>query len=213
MKKAFIFLLIISIISFPLSAFAQENEKLNMFTDTIGHWAEGYINEVVELGFFKGTGDNLFNPDDRVSRAQFMTVLYRMSGAYETDKATPFLDISLQPEEFKNAISWGYNSGYISGVSETEFDPEGFLTREAAMKILFQYSGGQSGGEILFTVVYDDLFLDSDYISDWAKPCVYWGVYNKLISGTEPKILNPNAAVTRAQLAKILIEYYNYFNY
>lgn len=210
-KKSFLFGLLALIMLLSLPAFVQGNDKPNTFTDTVDHWAEDYISEAVELGFFKGTDDNVFEPDACISRAQFITVLWRMSGEPETELETSFLDISHQPLEFKKAIYWGYNNGYINGASDTRFAPEDALTREAAMKILYYLSGGQSGSELLFTAVYDNAFADSGDISLWAKPCVYWGFYNKLISGTSKEKLSPKDNATRAQMAKILVEYYHSF--
>lgn len=184
----------------------KEEEKIE-FSDTKGHWAEEYISEAVKLGLFKGTGENTFTPDAYITRAQFITTLWRMSGAPKIEATASFVDIFEQSLEFRSAISWGQDKGYISGITETEFSPNGSLTREAAMKILYYYAGGQSGNEMLLTAVYDGTFVDSNEISSWAKPCVYWGVYNKLIKGISKNEISPKGVVTRAQLAKILVDY------
>lgn len=179
----------------------------HLFADTAGHWAEEYINAATEDGFFKGDELGCFNPDENVTRAQFVTVLWRMAGSPMVDKEVPFEDIDNQIDEFKSAIAWGYSEGFINGNSETTFDPEGSLTREAAMKILHFYSGGESGNEVIFTQIYDGLLEDSGMISGWAKPSVYWGIYHKIISGTSDTTISPQDTTTRAQLAKILVNF------
>ncbi|MBQ7960912.1 MAG: S-layer homology domain-containing protein [Clostridia bacterium] len=179
----------------------------HLFADTAGHWAERYINTATEEGFFKGDELGCFNPDENVTRAQFVTVLWRMAGSPVVDKEVPFEDIDNQIDEFKSAIAWGYSEGFINGNSETTFEPEGSLTREAAMKILHFYSGGESGNEVIFTQIYDGLLEDSGMISGWAKPSVYWGIYHKLISGTTKTTISPQDTATRAQLAKILVNF------
>ena len=178
-----------------------------MFADVANHWAKTFVNEAAKQGLFKGDEHGNFNPDAPVTRAQFVTVLWRMAGKPEVTDETPFVDIQNQIPEFQSAIAWGYKNGYINGTSETTFDPNGTLTREAGMKILHFYSGGKSGNEKLFESVYDGTFKDSDAISTWAKPSLYWGVYNKLISGTSADTLTPQGTATRAQLAKILVSY------
>lgn len=188
----------------------EETEKTvteHLFIDTTGHWAEAYINEATEKGLFKGNADGSFEPDADVTRAQFVTVLWRMAGSPETDAEVPFADTKDQIEEFRSAIAWGYESGYINGTSETTFSPSESLTREAAMKILFGYSGGKSGQEIMFASIYNSHFEDSSLISSWAKAPLYWGIYNQLISGTSETMLSPQGTATRAQLAKILTIY------
>ncbi len=195
----------------PSDAEVKEEEEPvddSLYADTKGHWSESYINAATEKGLFKGDENGFFNPDGDVTRAQFVTVLWRMAGSPAADAdAAPFTDISGQSEEFKTAIAWGYANGCINGTSATTFEPTAGLTREAAVKILHAYSGGQSGMELVFAFVYDGHFKDSDQISGWARPSVYWGIYYKMLSGTSADTLSPQDTVTRAQLAKILVNY------
>ncbi len=190
----------------------EEPVEVHLFEDVKGHWAESFVNEAVRLGLFKGDDQGNFNPDDNVTRAQFVTVLWRMAGSPEVSEKPPFADIDDQIAEFKSAIGWGYANGYINGVSENTFDPNGTLTREAGMKILHYYSGGETGAEQALTAIYDGLFADSSEISQWAKNSIYWGVYQKLIAGTTSNTLSPKGTATRAQLAKILVNYIAYTN-
>lgn len=197
----------------PFDAEEKEEETPvveSLYADTEGHWSESYINTATEMGLFKGDEKGFFNPDHDVTRAQFVTVLWRMAGSPAADaENVPFADIKEQSQEFKTAIAWGYNNGYINGTSKTTFEPDGNLTREAAVKILHAYSGGQSGMELVFAFVYDGHFKDSNLISNWARPSVYWGIYNKMLSGTSEDTISPQGTATRAQLAKILVNYIN----
>lgn len=185
---------------------------VHLFGDTKDHWAESYINKAVDVGLFKGDDKGNFNPEANITRGQFITVLWRMAGSPKANAQAPFVDIKDQISEFQTAISWGYENGYINGVSETAFSPEGTLTREAGMKILHYYSGGKTGNEFMFIDVYDNAFEDSNAISSWAKMSIYWGVYNKLISGVTSTQLAPQGVATRAQIAKILVDYRDTFN-
>jgi len=197
---------LILIISLLLTMLPVKAEQQS-FPDVKGHWAEQYVMKAVEEGLFVGDANGNFNPDANVTRAQFITVLWRMAGRPEVTENLPFTDTENQLPEFKKAISWGYEKGYIKGVSETTFDPEATLTRESGMKILHLYSGGATGGELQFFAIYDGLLEDSDEISSWAKSSVYWGIYNKLISGTDEMFISPKGTATRAQLARILVSY------
>jgi len=179
------------------------------FPDVAGHWAKSFVDAAVERGLFVGGADGNFHPDDNVTRAQFITVLWRMSGKEKVDIKVPFADIENEILEFKDAIAWGYAKGYINGVSDEAFEPLAPITREQGMKILHFYSGGKIGNEIQLYPIYDGNFKDSTQVSEWAKPSVYWAIYNKLISGISSDTLEPTGNATRAQLAKILINYLN----
>lgn len=179
--------------------------------DVVGHWSEPFVAESIDKGLFKGDSNGNFNPDVNITRAQFITVLWRMAKSPEVSETPSFEDITNQIPEFKKAIAWGYAKGYINGTSKTTFAPNESLTREAAMKILHAYSGGKIGQETVFYAIYDGTFSDSGEISQWAKSSVYWGIYNKLISGTSSETLSPKKSTTRAQVAKILVNYISEF--
>jgi hypothetical protein len=178
-----------------------------VFKDVTTHWGRERIEKAAELTLFSGYTDGTFKPDVSVTRGQFVTVLYRIAKSPEVEVKTPFTDISSQSAEFQKAIAWAYKNNYVNGVSETKFDPNGTLTREAAMKILFFYSGGNSGMESMLTGIYDQTFTDSGSVSSWAKAPMYWGIYKGIISGTSKTTLSPKGTATRAQLAKILVNY------
>ena len=194
----------LSLLMTMLPVNAEENL---VFADVKGHWSEDFVMKSVEKGLFVGDADGNFNPDADITRAQFITVLWRMAGRPGSGIDLPFTDAENQLPEFREAICWGYENGYIKGTSETTFEPESTLTREAGMKILHLYSGGNVGGEFQFYAIYDGLLKDSSEISGWAKGSVYWGIYNKLISGTEEMTIAPKGTATRAQLARILVSY------
>lgn len=183
------------------------HNEVPRFTDTAGHWGEAYITEAAARGLFSGYGDGRFAPDEPVTRAQFVTVLWRMAGRPEVSLEPPFTDTGGEISEFRSAIAWGYDRGYIDGISEDRFSPSGLLTREQAMKILFYFAGGETGGEAELYDVYDRGYADSTSISTWARGPMYWGVYNRIIAGVGDGLLAPQGTATRAQLAKILIVY------
>lgn len=189
----------------------KEEEALIVpkFADTSGHWAVKYINDSVDLGLFRGDENGNFNPEQKITRAQFITVLWRMAGSPDMEATHSFDDVDGQSEEFQKAIAWGHGKGYVSGISETEFDPNGMLTREAGMKMLHYYSGGKVGQEAMFYKIYDGLIKDVAEIADWAKKSVYWGIYYEMISGTDNLTISPKSAMTRAQMAKIMVTYHN----
>lgn len=177
-----------------------------VFPDISGHWGEAFVKEASALGLFQGYPDGSFRPDDPVKRGDFVLVLWRMSGQPEPAGESPFTDVT-PGGYYYEAILWAYEQGFVKGVSETMFAPDDLLTREQAMTLLFRYSGGVSGMELFFTGTYDAAYRDSGDIADWAKPAMYWAVFQTLIEGTGPDTLSPKMNATRAQLAKLLVNY------
>ena len=175
------------------------------FSDTAGHWSAEYAACAAALGIFNGYPDGTFRPDDTISRADFVTALWRSAGcpAPEPD-ISPFADVPANAY-YAVAVTWAHEQGYVDGTDTASFDPDGALERQAAMKVLFRYNGGVSGMELLLASSYDRGFSDSTDIAPWARAAVYWAYYNGIISGTGNNRLSPQAPATRAEAAKLLV--------
>ncbi len=177
------------------------------FTDVPAtHWAYSVIERAAELGYITGTGDGAFAPDRELTRAEFATMLWRMAGKPQATTAAAFVDVDADIW-YSDAVNWAAEQGYVKGTGAATFAPDGKLTRQETVTILFRYNGGQSGMELMLTPVYDSQFTDSDSIAAWAKSAVYWAVYNGVINGTGDNTVSPQGTATRAQIAAILVRY------
>jgi len=179
------------------------------FTDISGHWGEKSILAAYELGLVNGMGGGLFLPDSSLTRAQFVMMLWRIAGSPASEAGVRFSDVKPGAWYYMQ-VAWAYEKGYINGVRDTLFDPNGKITREQAVAILFRYSGGKSGTETLYTSIYDTNFVDSGRISAYAKPAIYWAVYHEIINGTTATSLSPRGNATRAQIAVIFVNFAGY---
>lgn len=177
------------------------------FTDVSpAHWAYSVVEQAAELGYITGQGDGTFAPDRELTRAEFVTMLWRMAGKPAASAPAAFTDVPANAW-YRDAVSWAAEQGYVKGTGDTTFAPNGKLTRQEAVTVLFRYSGGQSGVELMLTQVYDSQYTDSGSIADWAKSAVYWAIYNGVINGTSDTTVSPNGTATRAQIAAILVRY------
>ncbi len=170
------------------------------------HWAYASISKAAKQGLVNGNPDGTFGPDEHVTRAQFVTMLWNLTGKPETDAKTAFTDV---PSNYWGAkqIAWAARNGYVTGKTATVFEPESSITREQAMAILFRCSGGKSGAEIALTGIYDAQFIDSSRISGYAKNAVYWAVYNGVVSGVTDQEIVPDGYASRAQTAVMFLRY------
>lgn len=182
-----------------------------VFSDTAGHRAETEIAQAARLGILQGYAGGSFRPDAPVTRAQFAVILWRQAGRPAAEATPPFTDTGGLGGEFGQAIAWAYDKGYLQGVSPTAFRPGATLSRQAAMKILFQYAGGTAGMEQMFYGVYDGIFPDSGEMAEWARAPVYWGVFNTLIEAEDGDRLRPAEPATRGQLARAMVRYLEKF--
>lgn len=182
------------------------------FEDTRGHWAESYIDQAVDLGFINGYGNGNYGPDDQMTRAQFVTILWREAGQPEPAGKASFHDLDPKQTYYHKAVAWAEENSVINGVGENRFAPNSNVTREQIAATLFRMSGGVPGMEVMFGGIYDQVFQDSGEISSWAKSAVWWSVYHEILSGTDrtdPKdTISPKEAATRGQIAVMIVRYH-----
>ena len=91
----------------------------------------------MQEGVTTGMGKNLFSPDATVTRGQFVTFLYRLSGE-KSDTAHPFTDVPAG-SYYEPAIAWAYSKGITTGTSKTTFNPDSPCTRAQIITFLYRY--------------------------------------------------------------------------
>lgn len=181
-----------------------------IFRDTADHWGAKWIERAVARQLFNGYPDGTFQPDKEISRAEFVTVLWRMAGSPEPTLAASFADVPADVW-YAEAVAWAKESGCVNGRTPTAFEPQATLQRQEAMKIIYNYASGVPGTELMFTQTYDAEFADSAEIASWGRPAMYWAYYRGLISGVGGSRLDPRGSMTRAMVAKVLINYLDKF--
>lgn len=177
------------------------------FDDIEGHWAYDSIISAYNSRLMHGYGNKKFGPDNSITRAQMAVVLWNSAGNPKPADGSPFTD--LKEDWYRDAVTWAAEQGFVRGVGNGLYDPEGTLTREHLAQILFNRSGGISGMESVLTEIYDGQYRDSGQVSEWAKPALYWSVYQGILCGTESlnlnDILSPKSPASRAQIAVMLV--------
>ena len=178
----------------------------NPFTDVKdGAWYADSVEYAVKHGLFKGMTQTTFEPETAMSRAMFVTVLYRMAGEPDASKYdNPFDDVK-DGAWYTDAVCWAAGNDIVRGVSATRFDPDADVTREQSATLLLRYANFKKYD----VSAKDDLaaFTDAGSVSSWAKDAVQWAVGAKLIQGVTTKTIVPQGNATRAQVATILMRF------
>ena len=179
----------------------QEPVKISFSDVSEKHWAYAQIHKVAEMGLFSGTGENNFSPELPMTRAMFVTVLYRYAGSPESEKAD-FKDI--EDSWYTDAVSWAAQNGIVSGIGDNLFAPHKNITRGEISTILFRYKNGKS-----IDINSINGFNDSGQIPDWGKEPVSWAVEQGLIMGRPGGIIAFSDNATRAEAAVIFTRFLN----
>ena len=182
----------------------SDNTKTLPFDDVSGHWAYDAIKYVYDNSVMQGVSDTEFAPDENMTRAMLVTVLYRLENAENTSYKSKFTDVP-DGEWYTDAVNYAAANGIVTGISDTEFAPNANVTREQTAAILYRYA--KMKGYDVSGAAELSAFSDADTISNWALDSFRWANKAELIGGVSETELSPKANTTRAQLAAILMRF------
>ena len=174
-----------------------------------GKWYHAYIDYVVDNGLMVGVEEDLFAPEAAMTRAQLVTVLYRMAGSPAVETTAPFTDVK-EGSFYADAVAWAYETGVAKGVTDEAFDPNTSVTREQMVTFFARYA--ELSGVTVTAEGDLSSFTDGSTVSAYAKAAVAWAVENGLIQGVGDNTIAPKTTANRAQVAAILTRYCEAFH-
>ena len=186
----------------------------NPFPDVpTGKWFTDGIRYVKDLGLMGGytSGANAgnFGTNDKISRGQVVTILYRAAG--EPDIAgydNPFTDVP-EGKYYTNAIKWAFHYGITTGKTATSFDPNGNVTRQELAVFMARYAKSILGKDTDSTYNITEIADYSD-LSTWAIEPMKYIMEKGIITGDMalgyPRIL-PRENASRAHAATMLMRF------
>ena len=144
-----------------------------------------------------GVSASEFEPNEKMTRAMFVTLMHRMEKEPSAAEAK-FNDVP-SGIWYEKAVAWACENGIVSGVADTEFQPDAFITREQAALILYRYAKFKGYDT---TIAKTAEYTDSADISDYAREAVNWASDKGIMSGYE-NVFAPKDNITRAQAAAV----------
>lgn len=172
----------------------------NLFTDVDAtHWFYNTVMAAYENGIVSGMGDGSFAPYDKALRGQVVTMLHRIMGKPAPSGNAGFTDLTA--DYYTDAVNWAAENGVVNGYSDTEFGPEGCITRQDLVTILYRLEGSPE--------VPGDLsaYSDDASVRDYARNAAIWAVEKGILTGYEDGTLRPETEASRAEVCAILMRY------
>lgn len=173
------------------------------------HWSFPYVLYAYEHNLVRGVSETLFNPTGVMTRAAFVTALYRFSQTIGADMSAgeaSFADIGDINEEFQAAVRWGAAHGIVTGRDEATFAPRENVSRQQMCAILARYLRDYLRYD-LSAYAGAALFADGDTISAYAKEDVSIMQNMGIVGGREVDgvmIFDPAGSASRAAVVKVL---------
>lgn len=177
----------------------EKNRSRADLADIKGHWAEEYIASLYEKSIVSGSGDGKYNPDNNITRAEFIQILYNMS-KMTSDGSHSFKDVK-PGDWFAQAVAWAVNFGITSGTDADTFSPYENITREQMAAMIYRYATLMGAD---WQTTENGEFADETDIADYAKYQVRWAKGEGIISGRPDGSFGPKDNATRAESAAML---------
>lgn len=161
-------------------------------------WAAEAIKILADKGVIAGKGNNLFAPNDNVTRQEFVKMLVGTFGFSVEDTTCYFADVTA--DWAKPYVAIANALGIVNGTSATTFSPDALITREDGAVMLARAAAVlgnalEPGG---------NTFADDAQIAAYAKDGVYGLANAGIISGKGNNNFDPKASMTRAEAAKMI---------
>ena len=168
----------------------------------LSRWYHEYTDYVLRHKLMNGMNETTFAPNSPLNRAMLVTTLYRLAGEPEVQGTSSFTDVPAG-RYFTKAVAWAEENGIAKGITDTTFCPGSPVTREQAATFLYRYVVEYCKQEPVPGTDLSD-FTDGKTVSAFAKPAVAWATAVGLFGGFPDGSLQPQGALTRAQMAKLL---------
>ena len=181
----------------------SEGEKSPLPESPWYHEGTAYCLEKKLIDTFDG---GYFRPEEKATRGETALALYRAFGSPETPEgAEGFADLE-SGSKYEKAVLWCASQGITNGV-DGKFLPESAVSREMLAALLFRAANasGQTAAAAEDSESALAAFEDAAKAAPWAKEPLAWAVENGIINGKTAARLAPKGAVTRAELAVILM--------
>ena len=172
----------------------EQTKEINL-SDVTDHWAEDYIWVLTENGIIEGYPDQTFKPDNKITRAEFVTILVR---AFELESDTCKVFNDTANHWAKDFVAIAAANGVVGGYSDTIFGPDDNITREQMAVMIF------NAAKLLKT---EELtaFEDSDEIAEWAQLAVASASAHGIITGYPDNTFQPQGEATRAEASTVIV--------
>ncbi len=193
----------LAVSSLVFTASVTEAEDMPFRDVKTGAWYYDTVKYVYEKGIMNGTSDTTFDPNGKMTRAMFVTILGRLSGVEQTITEA-FTDVDPKKGSwYAGYVGWASENGIVNGYPDNTFRPNASLTREQMAALINRYVK-YTGITPLKSTDPLSFFTDGEKISSWAKSDVDYMRMTGIVTGKTGGAFDPLGNLTRAEAATVM---------
>ncbi len=167
-----------------------------VLADIDGHWAEIPIKKLIALGAINGYPDGTFQPDNPVTRAEFVSILVK---AFELKSQYRQYFADTHEHWAAEAIATATCFDIVKGYGDNRFGPDEHITREQMAIMIVKAARMAPAGETTE-------FSDDSSISGWAKGFLAAAAKNGIIKGYPDNTVRPQGEASRAEAVTAIVQ-------
>lgn len=178
-------------------------EKLaTMFTDaaSIPNWAEVAIADLISKGIISGRTNGTFDPNGKISRAEFIKLVVTCLDIKGTDNLKKFEDVEAAAW-YKSYIDIATSNDLVNGIGANNFAPDNNISRQDLCVIIYN---ALKALNVSLPEIDSSTFTDNDKINDYAKEASYTLKALGIVNGRSDGSFDPLATATRAEASVII---------
>ncbi|MBQ8523416.1 MAG: S-layer homology domain-containing protein [Clostridia bacterium] len=175
------------------------------FTDVKrGAWYYSAVESVYGEGIMKGKSESRFAPRENVTRAELVTVLYRLSGdTFEGAQVLLSFTDTKNNAWYSDSVAWAVESGIISGYPDGSFKPNKAVIRQELAKMVALFLDRMDVTHTDRSII--DRFADGSMFKKWASQYIERLRKAGVIGGDENGCFAPRATASRAEIATVIM--------
>ncbi len=169
------------------------------FTDVSGHWSAVYANELKAKNILNGDDKGNFNPDNNITRAEFIAIIVRAMKLEQIDYKDTYKDVT-NSDWYASVVQTALDNGIVS--PDDNFRPNDNITRQEMAKIISIVSKASNKFDDIEIITPS--FTDINDIADWAQEYVRFAYTIGLIGGMDDGSFKPLNNATRGEAAAVI---------
>ena len=187
----------------PGSAAYQPEQKFQDVSRSASYYED--VMDANYYGLMAGVSGKTFDTESTITRAMWVTMLYKMAGQPAVQSKDTFTDVKTG-DWFAQAATWAVEQGITAGYEDGSFGVNQTITRQEmavmASKFAAQYkdaavsaSGNLAG------------YADAGELDSWASEAMSWALSSGVMQAVDGK-LSPKSTVSRANTAGVAVRLY-----
>ena len=183
---------------------AMQGDEMPFIDVTVNNWFYDAVKYSFTNKFMNGTSADKFSPNNPMTRAMLVTVLYRYEGQPDITSETLFTDVAAGTW-YTKAVIWANENKIVEGYGNGIFGTSDDITREQMATVLMRYAKWK--GLDVSTTTELVVYTDATQISGWAIDAVKWANAEGLIKGRTNTEIAPKDTATRAEVVTLLMRF------